>query len=408
MLESDAVKGDDFCNGELEGGSDIGRAGALREALRPWVAGKFLYVGDRKFWIRGVTYGTFRPDADGQDYPADAALKRDFAMIRANGANTVRCYTVPPRRLLDAAHRHGLKVIVGLPWEQHVAFLDDPHRADDIVRRVGEGVRSCSGHPAVLCYSIGNEIPAPIVRWHGRRPIERFLERLYWAAKKEDPEGLVTYVNFPTTEYLQLPFLDLICFNVYLESREQLERYLDRLQNLSGEKPLLMAEIGLDSRRNGVERQAESIDWQVRTAFAAGCAGAIVFAWTDEWHRGGYDVEDWDFGLVTKDREPKPALTALRKAFLEAPFEPGTKWPRISVVVCSYNGARTIRDTLEALNRLEYPDYEVIVVNDGSRDRTPDIAAEYRRSIDQHRKSWTVCGTQYRLGAGDGRNRRIH
>src|SRR5436309_4893603 len=25
----------------------------------------------------------------------------------------------------------------------------------------------------------------------------------------------------------------------------------------------------------------------------AGCAGVFVFAWTDEWHRGGYDIADW-------------------------------------------------------------------------------------------------------------------
>src|SRR4051812_28340519 len=24
--------------------------------------GKFLFVGDEKFWVKGVTYGTFRPD----------------------------------------------------------------------------------------------------------------------------------------------------------------------------------------------------------------------------------------------------------------------------------------------------------------------------------------------------------
>ena len=47
--------------------------------------------------------------------------------------------------------------------------------------------------------------------------VERFLERLYVAAKEEDPDGLVTYVNFPSTEYLELPFLDLATFNVYLE-----------------------------------------------------------------------------------------------------------------------------------------------------------------------------------------------
>ncbi len=239
---------------------------------RPHVGGKFLFAGAQKLWVRGVTYGTFRPQAGGEEYPDDERLGQDFATMRANGVNTVRCYTVPPRQLLDAARRHGLRVMVGLPWEQHVAFLDDAGRADDIERRVREGVRACAGHPAVLCFAIGNEIPASIVRWHGRRRVERFLERLYRAAKAEDPQALVTYVNFPTTEYLQLPFLDLACFNVYLETRERLEAYLARLQNLAGEKPLLMAEIGLDSLRNGLQKQAESLEWQVRTAFAAGCA----------------------------------------------------------------------------------------------------------------------------------------
>jgi GT2 family glycosyltransferase len=344
---------------------------------RPRVGGKFLFAGDQKLWVRGVTYGTFAARPDGDDYPPIEQLEQDFAQMRANGVNSVRCYTVPPRHLLDCAQRHGLRVMVGLPWEQHIAFLDEPGRADQIVQRVREGARRCAGHPAVLCFAIGNEIPASIVRWHGRRRVARFLERLYHAVKAEDPRALVTYVNFPTTEYLHLPFLDLLCFNVYLESREQLEPYLARLQNLAGEKPLLMAEIGLDSRRNGLEVQAQSLEWQVRTAFAAGCAGAFAFAWTDEWHRGGHPIEDWDFGLVTRERAPKPALAALRRAFQEVPFPADTKWPRITVVVCSYNGARTIRDTMEGLARLAYPDFEVIVVNDGSTDVTPGIVSEY-------------------------------
>ncbi len=344
---------------------------------RPRAGGKFLFVGAQKLWVRGVTYGTFRPQAGGEEYPPDAVLAADFARMRAHAINAVRCYTVPPRRLLDAAARAGLRVMVGLPWEQHVAFLEGTRRAQDIVQRVTEGVASCAGHSAVLCYAIGNEIPASIVRWHGARRVERFLERLYRAAKAADSQALVTYVNFPTTEYLRLPFLDLACFNVYLETPDRLEAYLDRLQNLAGEKPLLMAEIGLDSRRNGLAAQAASLDWQTRAVFAAGGAGAFAFAWTDEWHRGGHDIEDWDFGLVTRAREAKPALAALGRAYSEVPFPRATPWPRVSVVVCSYNGARTIRDTLEGLARLAYPDYEVIVVDDGSTDATPRIAAQY-------------------------------
>ena len=290
------------------------------------------------------------------------------------GLNAVRTYSIPPRWLLDAAARHGLRVLVGLPWEQHVAFLEDRGRARSIRERLRSGVLACAGHAAVLAFAVGNEIPAGIVRWHGRRNVERFLRSLYETAKEADPDALVTYVNYPSTEYLELPFLDLVCFNVYLESRPTLEAYLARLQNVAGDQPLVMTEIGLDSRRNGEEAQARSLDWQVRAAFAGGCAGAFVFAWTDEWHRGGADIEDWDFGITRRDRTPKPAHGAVRCAFAEAPFASGVAWPRISVVVCTYNGSRTLRDCLEGMQRLDYPDFEVIVVDDGSTDASAEIA----------------------------------
>ena len=279
--------------------------------------------------------------------------------------------------LLDLAAAHGLRVMIGLPWEQHIAFLDDKARVEDIIDRIREYVRQCSGHPAVLCYAVGNEIPASVVRWYGKRRVENFLARLCRVVKQEDPGALVTYVNYPTTEYLELPFIDFLAFNVYLESREQLAAYLARLQNLAGERPLLLTEIGLDSRRNGEEAQADTLKWQIETSFEKGCAGAFIFAWTDEWHRGGYDIEDWDFGLTTRDRQAKPALAAVERAFKEVPFPRDRHWPRISVVVCSYNGAETIEETLVALTKLNYPDYEVIVVDDGSTDATAEIARKY-------------------------------
>ena len=139
----------------------------------------------------------------------------------------------------------------------------------------------------------------------------------------------------------------------------------------------MLAEIGLDSQRHGEAEQAAALDWQVRTAFGGGCAGAFVFAWTDEWHRGGHDIEDWDFGLTDRDRRPKPALAAVRDAFAEVPFPRDLPWPRVSVVVCSHNGSRTIRDCLDGLHHLDYPDYEVIVVDDGSTDATAEIAAGF-------------------------------
>ena len=269
-------------------------------------------------------------------------------------------------------------------------------------------VRGCGGHPAVLAYVIGNEIPASIVRWHGAKRVEEFLHRLYRAVKSEAPDTLVTYVNFPTTEYLRLSFLDFFCFNVYLERQDDLASYLAQLHNIAGDKPLLMAEIGLDSRRNGEIRQAEVLDWQIRTVFERGCAGMFLFAWTDEWYRGAFDIEDWDFGLTRRNRQPKPALRTVRSAFEQVPFQADVDWPEISVVVCTYNGSRTIRDTLDGLKKLEYPNYEVIVVDDGSTDNTAEIVSKYRGTLDKDLESRLEFGSQHRDARGPRKHRRLH
>ncbi len=194
---------------------------ALAVDAPPSARGKFLFAGDDKLYVRGVTV-----------------------------------YTVPPPWLLDSAWRHGLRVMVGLPVERFVGLLTDKKDGlGHLETLVRAGVRACRGHPAVLCYAMGNEIPAPIVRWHGGRRMVGVIERLYRVAKAEDPAGLVTYVNYPSSEYLQLPFLDLVCFNAYLESQKRFAAYLARLQNIAGDRPLIMSEIGLDSLRHGERTQ---------------------------------------------------------------------------------------------------------------------------------------------------------
>jgi O-antigen biosynthesis protein len=353
-------------------------AAGLSEASRPRVHGKFLFAGDEKLYVKGVTYGAFEPDSSGHEYHDLEVIDRDFALMVESGINTVRIpHTMPPLSLLELAEGHGLKVMVGLSAEQYAGYLADRKDAPDLERVVRDKVAAVAGHPAILCYALGNEIQPALARWLGRRTIERYLEGLYEAVKDTDPGGLVTYVNYPTTEYLDLPFLDLLAFNVYLEKRDRLEAYLARLHSLAGDRPLLMSEVGLDALRNGEDVQANALDWQIRQTFASGCAGAFVFSWTDEWFRAGEYVDDWAFGLTRNDREPKPALAAVTSAFEDVPFPVERDWPRVSVVVCTFNGGRTLGATLQGVERLEYPDLEVIVVDDGSTDNTADVAGEF-------------------------------
>ncbi len=354
------------------GRADAGPAGRVR------TAGKFFAADGEKFYLRGATYGPFRPGPDGDVYHTPAVVDRDFAVMAAHGVNAVRTYTAPPRWLLDLAHHHGLRVLAGIPWTQHVAFLDEPALVRDSFALVDRAVEVCGGHPALLGLAVGNEIPAPVVRWYGHRRIERHLDRLCRLVHGHDPAALVTYANYPTTEYLDLPFLDFVSFNVYLDSPDRFDAYLSRLQNIAGERPLVLSEIGMDSVHHGDAGQSALLEGKVAAILGrGGAAGMFVFSWTDEWHRHGTEITQWKFGLTTADRRPRPALAAVAAAYARVPSVPAERTPRVSVLVCSYNGAATIAETLAKVQRLDYPDFEVIVVDDGSTNGVSRVAERF-------------------------------
>src|SRR3954453_3181663 len=357
------------------------------------VHGKFFFAGDAKYFVKGVTYGPFGPGSHGAQFPETEIVERDFALMRGAGVNTVRVFTVPPVWLLDAAEEAGLKVLVGLPWSQHVAFLDSPAIQAEIRSAVAGGVRACRRHAAVFAYLVGNEIPPDMIRWHGAGEVRRFLKELVGLVRQEHPGALVSYANFPSTEYLTVDFTDFLCFNIYLHEETAFRRYIARLHNLAVDKPLVLTEFGIDSMRNGADEQARILGWQVRAAFASGVAGTFVFAWTDEWFTGGHQIEDWAFGLVDRERRPKPAFYEVSGRYKGVLPPPLPRYPRVSVVVCSYNAERTMEACLASLEALDYPDYEVIVVNDGSTDRTLEIAERFPfcRIISQPNKGLSVA-----------------
>jgi glycosyltransferase involved in cell wall biosynthesis len=364
---------------------------ALAAPIR--VHGKFFFAGDAKHFVRGVTYGPFASGSHHAPFPERAMVERDFGLMRGAGINTVRVFTVPPVWLLDTADAAGLKVLVGLPWSQHVAFLDSAAIKAEIRAGVAAGVRACARHQAVFAYLVGNEIPPDVIRWHGADAVRHFLKGLAQLVRQEHPGALVSYANFPSTEYLTIDFTDFLCFNVYLHDEAAFRSYIARLHNLALDKPLVLTEFGIDSLHNGAEEQSRILSWQVSAAFSAGVAGTFVFAWTDEWFTGGHLVEDWAFGLVDRDRQPKPAFLEVARRY-KGPLPPSlARYPRISVVVCAYNSERTMEACLASLEALDYPDYEVIVVNDGSTDRTLEIAERFPfcRIISQPNKGLSIA-----------------
>ena len=342
---------------------------------RATVDGRFFRVGSRKFFPKGVVYGPFPPNRAGEPFPERESVSRDFAQIVQLGANLLRIYHVPPRWFLDLAAEHELKVLVDVPWNKHLCFLENARSRKEAIEAVRSAARACAAHPAVFALSVVNEIPADIVRWSGGSAVCDFIDDLVAVARSEDPECLCTFGNFPPTEFLGPRTVDFFCWNVYLHQQRSLENYLARLQMLADTKPMMLGEFGIDTVREGEERQAEVLGWSIETAFRSGCAGAVVFSYTDEWFKDHRLVEDWKFGLTRADRSPRPALEVVRAQFAAAPYFPLTQTPRVSVVVASYNGAATLKACLQSLEQLNYPNYEVILVDDGSTDSTPQIAS---------------------------------
>lgn len=351
------------------------------------VDGKHFSCAGERFAFRGVTYGTFQPRQDAARYPDREDVKRDFAAMREAGFTVARTYTPPPDDVVDLAADWGIRLLVDVfypDWRYVVGTSRRQRRrmVHGARAEVRSAARRYAGNPGILALSLGNEIPADVVRWFGTAAVVEVIEELAEVVREEDSDRLVTYATYPTTEFLPLDCLDFLTVNVFLEDRTAFQKYLTRLHHLAGERPLVLGEMGIDAGDDprGEARQAAVIDWQLATALERGVAGTCLFSWTDEWWVGDAAVEGWHFGLTRADRSPRPALDVATRwngrSVADLPFD----WPTITVVICAYNAAATVDECLRHTCALDYPDLEILVVDDGSTDATAEIAARHRRA----------------------------
>lgn len=337
--------------------------------------GKFFRLGAERFRVRGVTYGTFGPNKAGDPFPEPAEAARDLALIRELGANVVRIYDLPPPWFRDAAAGHGLRLFVTLPWASQSCSLDSRTSRRAARTAVTTAVRTLAGHPAIFALALASEIPADIVRWSRTDRIAGFLDELARAAHDLDPGCLCTYANFPTTEFLQPRQLDFVTFNVFTNQTASTPTCSDFRASPATNRS--SSGTGADGscrcrprapgrhRRRQPRRRRTRRTRRRRRLRLHGRLG-----------RGGVRVEEWNLGLRPPTASPGPpskpcAATSTRSAIPASRAGPTGHL----VVVASYNAAPTLPDCLESLLHLDYPDYEILVIDDGSTDDTPRIAA---------------------------------
>lgn len=73
----------------------------------------------------------------------------------------------------------------------------------------------------------------------------------------------------------------------------------------------------------------------------------------------------------------------------------GRELPPLSVVICARNESVNLRRNLPAILKQDYPDFEVIVINDGSTDESEDLLSELEEEYPNLYHSFTPDSARY-------------
>ncbi len=86
--------------------------------------------------------------------------------------------------------------------------------------------------------------------------------------------------------------------------------------------------------------------------------------------RSTIGLSDWSIAADIRNRP----IQRIKQYYSGVSAPAFAAYPKVSLIVCVYNGERTMDSCLASLQKLNYPNYEVVVINDGSTDSTREIA----------------------------------
>lgn len=313
--------------------------------------GKFFAQGNQKIFLKAVRLALA---AEPLDFSQKLKLRARLAELHDHRTNAVVVGGPQAECALDLAYQTGLLAILEIVVDPDELMDRQGQRA--VAAQVARTVALFRGHPALAGYLIDLPMNADWLRMHGLARVGRRLRSLLRAARNHDDAALIAVNHRPWTRALALEVEDLLYSSVPPMTPAELRSYVLSLHNEADARPVVI-ELGC-----GTPMQDEL----VACAFALGVAG-----------------------VVAQPAAAPPAAGLLQARLVSAaellPFVAlnGTcppmprRIPMVSVVICAYNAERTMRACLESLRAIDYPNFEVVIVDDGSRDRTAEVAAEF-------------------------------
>ncbi len=284
-------------------------------------AGKFFRCGDARWFARIF-------DCNGED-------PGDFQALAESGYNAVRISGRISEKTVDSARKAGLRLLASVAWRQDIDFLHTNSAAlQEAVAETRDLAEKLGNDAILLGILVADRIPPSLVRWMGPDAVTKALSEVIAAGKAAAPRCLFGCGEEFTAVHLQLPGADFAWF--YLGAEGEFDPRA--LQVAAGHLPVIASCAG---------QSAEALSGIRDRCGEAGMAGICLA-------RRAEDLTNW----------PQPDLSAQ---------------PPVSVIVCAKRRHRQLADCLEALERLNYPEFEVIAINRGNDGDVARVAADFAK-----------------------------
>jgi glycosyltransferase involved in cell wall biosynthesis len=329
--------------------------------------GKFLSRAGQKFFFKAMRL----PDVSATlDFGQKLKLRKRLDDLKLAHTTGLLLSEAQAQPCLDLASQSGLMAMVELRITS--AELIGRRGWKSALSRIAHTAHIFSRHPALAGYLIDCEIRQDELRAGGLENARRRIRSALKTIKEFAPDALVGIKVRPETRALSVLEEDFLYGEIPALAPVEIRDFVVALHNLAEARPVLIEFADASPGQ----------DEAVAVAFGTGAAGVVAPAVPAP------VSHDWLGVRMLRASDLMPFVTLNGTC----PPQPA-RMPMVSVVICAYNAERTMRPCLESLKKLDYPNFEVVIVDDGSRDRTAEISMDFPefRLIRQPNKGLSVA-----------------
>ena len=329
--------------------------------------GKFFSKFGHKFFFKAMRLDDVGPALD---FDQKLKLRNRLDALKLAHTTGLLLSEEQAYSVLDLVAQAGLYAIVELS-----VTVDEVQNRDKFaaaISRIAHAANILHANPALVGFLIDCPITQDALRAGGLAPVRKRLEALLATIRERAPHALLSIKLRPETRALSMLEEDFLYGEIPALPPVEIRDFVVSLHNVAEIRPVLIE----------FAEASPGQDEAVAMAFGTGAAGVVAPPVPAP------ASHDWLGVRMLRASELMPFVT------LNGTCPPRPQAiPMVSVVICAYNAERTMRPCLESLRKLEYPNYEVVIVDDGSSDATAEISMDFPefRLIRQANKGLSVA-----------------